>query len=243
MSMHLEANRGEIAPRVLLAGDPERVTYVADTLLTDADCVSRQRGALCYTGIYAGVSVSVVATGMGIPSMLIYATELCRDYGCEVLVRAGTGAGYRTDMRRHDIVLAQATCTTSSLNDHLFLGTYAPIADFSLLRAAYELGQKSRAGIFVGNTVCNDRLYRLPESYRSAQWAEYGVLCSEMEGAALYTVAAQYGRRALMMVSMLSHITVGEQREVLTPLAAEPDGPTIDDMLVLALETLRTAEV
>lgn len=236
MTMHNHARPGQIASHVIVAGDPERVEYIARTYLKDAELVSDVRGAVCYTGVYDGERISVMATGMGVPSMLIYATELFRDYGCEAIIRIGTSAGYLSSMRRHDIVLAQATCHTTAINDGLFNGTFCPIADYRLLRLAdreaHRMGQK----IYVGNTICNDRYYRLPESYRSSNWANYGVLCSEMEGAGLYTAAAQFHKRALMIVSIMSHLDCDENgKETITPLPQEEQ--TIDAAILLALST------
>lgn len=238
MSMHIDARPGEIASHVITAGDPDRVTYLAEHYLRDPKLVSHKRAALCYTGLYEGAEVSVMATGMGIPSMLIYATELFRDYGSEVIVRVGTSAGYLDSMQRHDIVLSQAACHTSAINDGVFHGTFCPIADYRLLSIAAQAAAEKKQKVYIGNTVCNDRFYRLPESYRSEAWRDYGILCSEMEGAALYTAAAQFHRRALMLVSILSHLEVDEEgREHIRPLPEMP-GKTMDDALLLALATV-----
>lgn len=241
MSMHIDAAPGEIAKRVLLPGDPDRAKYVAEKYLTSARCVNQKRGMLCFTGEYAGKEVSVMATGMGVPSMLIYATELYRDYGCEAMIRVGTSAGYRADMQLHDVVLSQAACTTSGINSELFGGSFAPIADYELLETAHTLAGQRGLRSYVGNTVCNDRLYRHPDSYRGRTWAKYGVLCSEMEGAGLYTAAAEFGKRALTMVSIISLIRfVGEQEEF---YEAPDSGGKIDDMLLLALDAVTKIEL
>lgn len=237
MSLHINAKPGQIAKAVIVAGDPGRVTHIAENWLKEPVLINDNRGALCYTGKYEGETVSVMATGMGVPSMLIYATELYRDFDCETIIRVGTSGGYRKEMRRHDIVLAQAVCHTSAINDGLFNGTFCPIADYGLLRLADREAERLGQKIFVGNTVCNDRIYRLPQSYRSENWIKYGVLCSEMEGAGLYTAAAQFGRKALMLVSILSHITCDEAgQETLTPLPEE-EGRSIDSAIELALAT------
>lgn len=239
MSMHIDAQPGQIAERVLLPGDPERATAIAERYLDDTRLVNSRRGALCYTGRYGGVPVSVMATGMGVPSMLIYATELCRDFGCQSLIRVGTSGGYRADMKLGDIVLSQAASTTSGINDSLFGGTFAPIADFELLKTADRLAAERGLKVYVGNTVCNDRLYRLAENYRGRTWARYGILASEMEGAALYTAAAEFGRRALTMVSIICGITFEGEQESFCDLPA--GGADMEDMLRLALDTV-TAE-
>lgn len=238
MSMHITSKVGEIAERVILVGDPARAKHIAETMLDGAVCVNEKRAAYCYTGKYGGVDVSVMAVGMGVPSMLIYATELCRDYGVKKLIRCGTGGGYRPDMQLNDIVLAQATCTTSSLNDNMFNGTFCPIASFDLLKTAQQLAAERGLRHYVGNTVCNDRIYRDNLAYSARRWVDYGVLCSEMEGAALYTVAAEYSREALMLVAVMSYITIGDDNsENGKPLAA-PSVNRFDDYLVLALETI-----
>ena len=174
---------------------------------------------------------------MGVPSMLIYATELFREYGCEAIIRVGTSGGYDPTMQCNDIVLAQAACHTSSLNDSLFAGgTFCPIADYRLLRQADDQAKKLGQKVYVGNTVCNDRYYRLP-SYPSKTWIEYGMLCSEMEGAALYTVAAQFHKRALMMVSILSLISCDENGQEQVYRFPPREGHSIDDAIKLAFET------
>ncbi len=243
MSMHITAAPGEIAERVVLVGDPERATMMAETYLKDKTLVNSQRGALCYTGTFEGVPVSVMAVGMGNPSMLIYATELCRDFGCKILVRAGTSGGYLPTMRKFDIVLSQATSTTSGINDNLFNGHFSPVADFGLLRAADDFAREMNLVTYVGNTVCNDRIYR-DENYKSKMWAKYGILCSEMEGTALYTAAAEFGSRALMMVGITVGIAWDENgNETFEDLPTRDDHPgSVEQMVLLALRTAAHAQ-
>jgi len=242
MSMHIDAAKGMIAKDVIVVGDPDRAVHIADCYLTDAHQVSQKRGAVCFTGSFNGNSLSVMATGMGVPSMLIYATELYRDFGCEVIVRVGTGAGYISTMKRNETILAQATCYTSSINQGLFNGTFCPIADFTLLSMAVSSAKKHGFTTYVGNTVCNDRYYREYISATAASWPAYGVLGSEMEGAALYTVAAQFHKKALMLVSVMSKIDIGgDGQEHVTPLTAN-QGHSIDDAVIVALETITSQE-
>ena len=196
MTMHNHAEVGEISERIVLVGDPNRAKYIAEHYLEDAVLVNDVRCAYCYTGMFEGVRVSVMAVGMGGPSMLIYATELCRDYGCKILVRAGTSGGYRDDMKNFDIVLSQAVSTTSGINDNMFNGHFSPVADFGLLSTARSIADEEHLVTYVGGTVCNDRLYR-DENYKSKMWKKYGMLCSEQEGCAFYTAAAEFGCRAL----------------------------------------------
>lgn len=202
MSMHISANPGEIAPSVVLPGDPLRAKHMAETYLENAVLINEIRGILGYTGSYRGRPVTVMATGMGVPSMVIYATELCRDYGCRRLVRIGTGGACRADIRPGDIVLSMATSTTSAINDYILPGRYAPTADFELLYRAHSRGREMGLAMHVGNTLCNDHLYIDNKIEYIQKWAEYGVIASEMEGAGLYTVAARYGAQAVMMISI-----------------------------------------
>lgn len=209
MTMHNHAEVGEISERIVLVGDPNRAKYIAEHYLEDAVLVNDVRCAYCYTGMFEGVRVSVMAVGMGGPSMLIYATELCRDYGCKILVRAGTSGGYRDDMKNFDIVLSQAVSTTSGINDNMFNGHFSPVADFGLLNTAKRIADEEHLVTYVGGTVCNDRLYR-DENYKSKMWKKYGMLCSEQEGCAFYTAAAEFGCRALMMVGITTGIRYDE---------------------------------
>ena len=169
MTMHNHAEVGEISERIVLVGDPNRAKYIAEHYLEDAVLVNDVRCAYCYTGMFEGVRVSVMAVGMGGPSMLIYATELCRDYGCKILVRAGTSGGYQDDMKNFDIVLCQSVSTTSGINDNMFNGHFSPVADFGLLSTAKRIADEEHLVTYVGGTVCNDRLYR-DENYKSKMW-------------------------------------------------------------------------
>lgn len=237
MSMHIDARPGEIAKTVVVGGDPARIKHIAETYLEDAKLVNEKRAALCYTGTYKGQPLSVMAVGMGIPSMMIYATELYDEYGCDAIIRVGTSGSYLPDMELYDIVLSQAACHTSGINDHLFNGTFCPIGDFGLLCTADRLAKEQGIKTYVGNTVCNDRIYRGPETYKSAAWAKYGILCSEMEGAGLYTVAAQFHKKALMIVSISTKIILDEDgTEHFVDLPENP-GHSMDDAIRLALDT------
>lgn len=246
MSMHITAKPGEIADKVLLPGDPQRAKYIAETYFKDPVCVNELRGAYCFTGEYKGQKVSVLGTGMGIPSVLIYTTELCTEYGCRKLIRTGTAGAYDPNLQLMDIVLSQATCTTSSLNDYIFKGHFAPIADFALLRRAYDLAQEKGIRAFVGNTICNDHLYQDARGYDPKVWAEYGVIASEMEAAALYTVAAHYRKQALTIMTVVVGTDVelgeGEGEHVLSnpsiQVSDEKKQNGLDDMIVLALDTI-----
>lgn len=232
MSMHISAAPGEIAKKILLPGDPYRAKYIAETYFEDPKLVNEVRGALCYTGRYKGTEVSVMGTGMGIPAVHIYATELCTEYGCEQLIRIGTAGGFKEGMCLDDIVLSQATSTTSSLNDYWMKG-YAPCADFELLLKAYNKAKEMGLPVHVGNTICNDLLYRDERFFKPELWAEYGIIASEMEGAALYTVAAHYRRQALTMMTIVGGPHVKEQAA-----SSEKRERGLDDMILLGLNTL-----
>ena len=239
MSTHIGALKGYVADVVLLPGDPLRAKFIAENFLDGAQCFTSVRGMLGYTGRYKGQEISVMAVGMGIPSMMIYATELYSEYGCEAIIRIGTSGSYLPDMKLYDVILSQAACHTSGINDEIFGvgGTFCPIADFGLLCLADKLAKERGMRSYVGNTVCNDRIYRGPETYRSAAWKKYGILCSEMEGAGLYTVAAEFGKKALMIVSITTKIELDEQGyEHFVDLPEEP-GRSMDDGIVLALDT------
>ncbi|MBR3000720.1 MAG: purine-nucleoside phosphorylase [Oscillospiraceae bacterium] len=233
MSMHIEAKPGEIAGRILLPGDPLRAKYIAEKFFDSPKLVNEVRGALCYTGKWNGEEVSVMGTGMGIPAVHIYATELCTEYGCEKLIRIGTAGGLKKGMKVNDIVLSQATSTTSSLNDHWFQGSYAPCADFFLLRKAYDKAVEMGIPVHVGNTICNDLLYRDERFFHPDLWAEYGIIASEMEGAALYTVAAHYQKQALMLMTIAGGLYVTEQ-----VLTREEREQGLDNMILIGLKTL-----
>lgn len=234
MSMHISANPGEIAPNVLLPGDPLRAKYIAEKLLEDAVCINEIRGMYGYTGTYRGQKVTVMATGMGIPSMMIYATELCREYGCRKLVRIGTAGNVSEKLQVGDLVIASAISTTSGINLYNLPGTFAPTADFELLHKAYHCAIERGITPYVGNTLSNDYLYvdNKPEYLR--QWEAYGVLICEQEGAGLYSVAAKEGVQALMLANVVADMYHPERDS----MTAEQKERGLDDMIIIGLETL-----
>lgn len=237
MSKHISAKPGEIADRILLPGDPLRAKYIAENFLQDAILVNEVRNALCYTGTYKGKRVSVMGSGMGVPSIMIYATELCKEYNVQKLIRIGTGSSFCNDLKQLDIAISQATSHTSGINEYTFKGTYAPTADFDLVHTAYHKAKELNLNVKVGNTICYDQLYRDDDEFEIKKWAEYGVIGGEMEAAGLYTVASHYGKQALCMFTIVvellknSDVTSGsvsnEQRE-----------KGLNDMITLALETI-----
>jgi len=218
MSIHIGAEPGQIAPTILLPGDPRRARFIAETLLEDAVCFNEVRGMLGYTGGYAGKRVSVMGTGMGVPSISIYVHELIRDYGVKTLIRVGTSGGLQPHLKTGDIVLAMAASTDSQINRFRFGGRdYAPTATFPLLLAAYRAATERGMNVCVGGVLTSDTFYEDdPEWWKT--WAAFGVLAVEMETAALYTLAAKFQVDALSILTVSDCLIGGaaassEQRE------------------------------
>ena len=234
MSTHIGAEPGRIAPYVLLPGDPLRARWIAETFLDDATCYSEVRGMYGYTGTYRGEPVSVQGSGMGLPSLSIYVTELLADYDVRSVVRVGSCGALSEDLALRDLVIASGACTDSSMNRIRFEGLdYAPVADFDLLRAAHaaytarDLDVAAKVGlIFSGDSFYSPR----PEL--TARMAEYGVLAVEMEASALYTLAARYRRRALAVCTVSDHIVTGEHT------TARERQETFADMVGIALDAM-----
>ena len=231
MSLHIAARDGEIADRILLPGDPLRAKYIAETFLDDAVCYTDIRNILGYTGTYKGVRLSVQGTGMGIPSISIYATELMRDYGVKKLIRVGTCGAMRKDIRLRDVIIAQGATTDSSIIRNIFGGfiNYAPLADFTLLRQAYEQSVKQGIPARVGNIVSVDRFY--DDEIDNDKLRQYGILGVEMEAAALYTLAAGAHVQALALFTVSDHLLTGEA------CSADERQTSFNDMIKIALET------
>lgn len=211
MSLHIEAKKGEIAESVLLPGDPLRAKWIAETFLQDARCYNNIRGMLGYTGIYKGKKVSVQGTGMGIPSAMIYFHELIKDYGVKNLVRVGSAGSYQPEVKIMDIVIAMAASTNSAINKSRFPhADYAATADFELLIKATSYARENGILFHAGNVLSSDKFYEdEKDSYK--KWAEQGVLCVEMEAAALYSVAARYGVKALTVLTVSDSLVSGEE--------------------------------
>ncbi|MGD9960598.1 purine-nucleoside phosphorylase [Nocardioides sp.] len=210
MSTHIGAAPGEIAPVVLMPGDPLRAKWIAETFLAEAECYTEVRGMLGYTGTWEGRRVSVQGSGMGQPSLSIYANELFSDYDVQSVIRVGSCGALTEKLAVRDIVIASGACTDSSMNKVRFEGLdYAPVADFGLLRAAADASDE-RTDVHVGLIFSGDSFYAArPELL--ARMVEYGVLAVEMEASALYTLAAKYGRRALAICTVSDHVVTGEE--------------------------------
>ena len=212
MSTHIGAGPGQIAPTVLLPGDPLRARWIAETFLDDAACYSEVRGMYGYTGTWQGHPVSVQGSGMGQPSMSIYVNELFEDYGVQSIVRVGSCGALTERVGLRDVVIASGACTDSSMNRLRFHGLdFAPVADFGLLRAAYDAA-KAREDVttHVGLIFSGDTFYS-PRPELTEPMVAHGVLAVEMEASALYTLAASYGRRALAICTVSDHIVTGEE--------------------------------
>ncbi len=228
MSTHIGAAAGDIAPLVLMPGDPLRAKWIAETFLDDARCYTEVRGMLGFTGSWQGHPVSVQGSGMGQPSMAIYATELFREYDVQSIVRVGSCGGLSERVSIRDVVIASGACTDSSMNHLRFEGLdYAPVADFGLLAAA-AAAAGSRDDVHVGLILSTDSFYSArPELM--ARMAEHGVLAIEMEASALYTIAAGHGRRALAICTVADHVVTGEET------SSEERERTFGDMVEIAL--------
>jgi purine-nucleoside phosphorylase len=234
MSTHIGAAPGEIAPLVLMPGDPLRAKWIAETFLDDAKCYSEVRGMLGYTGTWRGERVSVQGSGMGQPSLAIYVNELFDEYDVQSIIRVGSCGALTEKLKIRDIVIASGACTDSSMNRIRFEGLdYAPVADFGLLRAAADAAA-DRHDVHVGLIFSNDSFYSArPELI--ARMGQYGVLGVEMEASALYTLAAKHGRRALAICTVSDHIVTGE--ETTSQEREQTFGAMVDIALTAALGT------
>ena len=194
-----------------MPGDPLRAKWIAETFLDDARCYNQVRGMLGFTGTWHGQPVSVQGSGMGQPSLAIYATELFRDYGVQSIVRVGSCGALTERLALRDIVIASGACTNSSTNRTTFEGLeYAPVADFGLLRAAVEAAERRGTDVTVGLLFATDSFYN-ERSDLVARMVDFGVLAVDMESSALYTLAARHGRRALTICTVSDHVVTGEE--------------------------------
>jgi len=232
MSTHLEAKKGEIAENILLPGDPMRAKWIAETFLDHPTLYSDVRGMLGYTGSYKGVPISVQGTGMGIPSALIYCHELINEYGVKNLIRVGSTGAYQPDIQLRDIIIAMAASSTSGINNSRFINAdYSPTANFELFIKAADYARENNIPFKAGNVLSSDEFYE--DDYNSYKhWADFGVLCVEMEAAGLYTIAAKYNVRALAILTVSDSLVTREA------LPAEEREQSFHSMIELALNTL-----
>ncbi|MDR0922327.1 MAG: purine-nucleoside phosphorylase [Lactobacillales bacterium] len=232
MSIHIEAKQGEIADKILLPGDPLRAKFIAENFLENPVLFNQVRGMLGFTGTYKGERISVMGTGMGIPSISIYATELIKDYGVKKLIRVGTAGAISPNIHIRDLVLAQAATTTSNIikNDWPQYD-FAQISDFDLLHKAYNIAKDHGVTTHVGNILSADLFYNdMGES--TMKLGEMGVLAVEMEAAALFYLGAKYNVQTLGIMTISDSLVTGEQT------SAEERQTTFKDMMFVGLETL-----
>ena len=227
---HIAAKEGDFAKTVLMPGDPLRAKFIAETFLTDAVLVNNVRGVNGYTGYYNGKRVSVMASGMGIPSMGIYSYELFNFYDIDNIIRIGTSGSIHPDLKIRNVVLAMGACTDSNYGAQYELpGTFAPIASFELLRKAVKvIEEMGNIGYKVGNVVSSDVFYS--DRQTTAAWQKMGALAIEMESAALYMNAARAGKNALTICTISDSLVTGEVT------TAEERQTSFDDMMKIALE-------
>lgn len=228
---HIAAEKGQIAERILLPGDPLRAKFIAENFLDSPKEYTHIRNILGYTGTYKGVPVSVQGTGMGIPSISIYVNELIKEYGVRKLFRVGTCGGMNEDVKIRDILIAQAATTDSSIVRNIFGSSinFAPIADYELLSAAVANTKKLGLSVKVGNIISVDRFY--DDEIDNKKLAAYGILAVEMETAALYILAAKFHVQALALFTVSDHLLTGEAT------SAEERQTDFADMIKIALET------
>ncbi len=230
MTIHIGAKPGEIAETVLMPGDPLRAEWAARTFLQDAVLVNRVRGMLGFTGTWRGHRVTIHGSGMGMPSLSIYANELIRDYGATTLIRVGSAGGYQPHTRVRDVVLAQGATTVGTPSSTIFRElNFAPLADFGLLPAAHRAATARGSRVHVGNIYSSDTFYTERFDH-TEQLTRHGVLAVEMEAAELYILAARHGVRALAVLTISDHIVTGEE------LDSHQRQESFGEMIEIALE-------
>lgn len=232
MTPHINAKAGDFASTVLFPGDPLRAKYIAENFLEGARQVTDVRNMLGFTGSYQGVDISVMGSGMGIPSASIYAKELITDYGVEALIRIGSCGAVSDDIKLRDVVIGMGASTDSNVNRIRFKGyDLAAIADYGLLERAVNSSRKLGLNARVGNIFSADLFYT-PDADMFQVMKAYNILGVEMEAAGLYGVAAEYGAKALAMCTVTDHIIRGEV------MSAEDRQSSLNDMITLTLNSI-----
>ncbi|NLK28513.1 MAG: purine-nucleoside phosphorylase [Clostridiales bacterium] len=227
---HNAAKAGEIAKTVLMPGDPLRAKFVAETYLQDVVCFNQVRNMLGYTGTYKGKRISVMGGGMGMPSIGIYSYELYHYYDVDNIIRIGSAGGISDNVKLRDVVIGMGASTNSNYAAQYKLpGTFAPIADFDLLRKAVQTAERLNIKTVVGNILSSDTFYS-DDKDANDLWRKMNILAVEMEAAALYMNAARAGKKALCILTISDHIYTGEA------LSAEDRQLTFRDMMEIALE-------
>ena len=227
---HNTAEKGDFAKTVLMPGDPLRAKYIAEHYIENPKLVNNVRGVQGYTGTYKGVPVSVMASGMGMPSMAIYSYELFNFYGVENILRVGSAGAVSMELKLRDIVLGQGACTSSSMQDNFGVnGHFAPLGSWDLLKCAADICEERKLRYKAGNLISSDIFYNDDPSFNQP-FVNLGALAVEMEAAALYMNAARAGKRALAICTISDHILTGEAT------SAEERQNTFNEMMELALE-------
>lgn len=231
---HIEAEKGEFAKTVLMPGDPLRAKYIAENYIDGAKLVNNVRGIQGYTGTYKGRKISVMASGMGMPSMGIYSYELYNFYDVENVIRIGSAGGIADDLKLRDIVIAMGCSTNSNYAaQYGITGLLAPLADYGLLSAAVSVCREKNIDARVGNILTTDVFYN-DDSDFNLKWKKLGILAVEMETAALYYNAARFNKKALSICTISDHVIRGEE------LSAAERQETFTEMMEVALETACT---
>ena len=230
MTIHIGAEKGDIAPTVLMPGDPLRAKWAAENFLTDTRLVNQVRGMLGYTGTYHGNPVTIHGSGMGMPSLSIYVNELIRDYDAQTLIRIGSCGGMQPQVGIRDVILAMTATSINTPSAGIFKEIkFAPCADYGLLSAAVEASKSKGTKTHVGGIYSSDVFYdERPDL--NEQMTRHGILGVEMEAAELYNLAARYGRRALAVLTVSDHLQTGEA------LPADQREQSFGDMVEIALE-------
>lgn len=231
MSLHLEAEVGDIAEKIILPGDPLRAKWIAETFFENYTCYNKRRGMLGYTGYYKGHRLSVQGTGMGLPSFQIYAHELINIYGVNQLIRVGSAGSYQKHVQINDLILPLSASTDSSINRRKFgAADFAPTVTFSLFNKAIKQLESQGKTFHAGNILSTDIFYdQNPEFYK--KWAAYNVLGVEMETAALYTFGNRFNVDTLSILTVTDSLLTGES------MLAKDREQSLVEMAVLALET------
>ncbi len=229
MTIHIGAKKGDIAPTVLMPGDPYRAKWAAETFLENPRCINEVRGMLGYTGTWRGNPVTIHGSGMGMPSLSIYANELIRDYDAQTLIRIGSAGGMQEHVKVRDVVLAMTASTIGTPSSSIFRElNYAPCADFSLLSAAEKAAEELNIAHHVGGIFSSDTFYD-ERSDLTEQLMRHGTLAVEMEAAELYILAARYKRRALAVLTISDHLVTHEA------LPSDQRERSFGDMIEIAL--------
>ncbi|WP_025729446.1 purine-nucleoside phosphorylase [Atopobacter phocae] len=230
MSVHIGAEKKQIAKKVLLPGDPLRAKFIAENFMTDVEQYNTVRNMFGFTGLYKGERISAQGSGMGIPSAMIYAHELYTEYDVNQIIRVGSAGAMKLDVHVRDLVIAQGATTDSNILNQIFNHqvSYSPIASFNLLDKAYHIANERGFKTHVGNVLSADRFYN--QELDKEKLANYGILAVEMEAAGLYTLAAQHNKEALAIMTISDHLLTGEET------TAEERQNTFNEMIELALD-------